>query len=153
MLTLLSLVAWRLSLWQSWHSENSILGFHGRYMSSSARSKILQAPLEYYCRGGFQQTIWSQFRGLKFVSQHGTEDAITFNMTYQETHRQVSDIRRTLVGNSIVDHSDVVGASPVGDAPTTSSFSINTWLSMYFTKATASRDEKHFSFGVWCTLY
>ena len=37
--------------------------------------------------------------------------------------RQVSNIRRTLVGNKIVDHSDVVGASPVGAAPTTSSFS------------------------------
>ena len=39
------------------------------------------------------------------------------------TYRQVSNIRRTLVGNGIVDHSDVVGASPVGAAPTTSSFS------------------------------
>ena len=37
--------------------------------------------------------------------------------------RQVSNIRRTLVGNKIVDNSDVVGASPVGAAPTTSSFS------------------------------
>ena len=38
-------------------------------------------------------------------------------------NRQTSDIIRTLVGNKIVDHSDVVGASPVGAAPTTSSFS------------------------------
>ena len=38
-------------------------------------------------------------------------------------YRQVSNIRHTLVGNMIVDHSDVVGASPVGAAPTTSSFS------------------------------
>ena len=38
-------------------------------------------------------------------------------------YRKVSNIRRTLVGNEIVDHSDVVGASPVGAAPTTSSFS------------------------------
>ena len=38
------------------------------------------------------------------------------------TYRQVSDISRTLVGNKIVDHSDVVGASPVGATPTTSSF-------------------------------
>ena len=37
-------------------------------------------------------------------------------------YRQVSNIRRILVGNVIVDHSDVVGASPVGAAPTTSSF-------------------------------
>ena len=38
-------------------------------------------------------------------------------------YRKVSDIRCTLVGNKIVDHSDVVGASPVSAAPTTSSFS------------------------------
>ena len=38
-------------------------------------------------------------------------------------YRQVSNIRRTLVSNLIVDHSDVVGASPVGAAPSTSSFS------------------------------
>ena len=38
-------------------------------------------------------------------------------------YRQVSNIRRALVGNKFVDHSDVVGASPVGAAPTASSFS------------------------------
>ena len=38
-------------------------------------------------------------------------------------YRQVSNIRRTLVGNKIVDHLDVFGASPVGAALTTSSFS------------------------------
>ena len=31
-------------------------------------------------------------------------------------YRQVSNIRRTKVGNNIVDNSDVVGASPVGAA-------------------------------------
>ena len=35
-------------------------------------------------------------------------------------YRIVSYIRHTLVDNKIVDHSDVVGASPVGAAPTTS---------------------------------
>ena len=39
------------------------------------------------------------------------------------TYRKTSNISRTLVGNKIVDHSHVVGASPVGAAPTTSSFS------------------------------
>ena len=38
-------------------------------------------------------------------------------------YRQISNIRHTLIGNKIVDHSDVVGASAVGAAPTTSSFS------------------------------
>ena len=38
-------------------------------------------------------------------------------------YREVFNISRTLGHNKIVDHSDVVGASPVGAAPTTSSFS------------------------------
>ena len=40
-----------------------------------------------------------------------------------EYHRKTSNISHTLVGNKIVDNSDVVGAPPVGAAPTTSSFS------------------------------
>ena len=35
-------------------------------------------------------------------------------------YHQISKIRRTLVGNKIVDHSDVDGASAVGANPTTS---------------------------------
>ena len=38
-------------------------------------------------------------------------------------YHQISNIRHTLGSKKIVDHSDVVGASPVGAAPTTSSFS------------------------------
>ena len=40
-------------------------------------------------------------------------------------YRKTSNISRTLVGNKIVDNSDavVIGASPVGDAPTKSSLS------------------------------
>ena len=38
-------------------------------------------------------------------------------------YRKISNISRTLVGYKIFDHSDVVGALPVGAAPTTSSFS------------------------------
>ena len=38
-------------------------------------------------------------------------------------YRKTSNIRRTLVGNTIVDQTDVIGASPVGAAPTTSLFS------------------------------
>ena len=39
-------------------------------------------------------------------------------------YRQTSNISRTSIGNKIVDHSDEVGASPVGVAPAASSFSI-----------------------------
>ena len=41
----------------------------------------------------------------------------------QFTYSKTSNISRTLIGNTIVDNSDVVGASPVGAASTTSSFS------------------------------
>ena len=40
-----------------------------------------------------------------------------------DKYRKTSNISPTLVGSKIVDNSDVVGASPVGVAPTTSSFS------------------------------
>ena len=43
--------------------------------------------------------------------------------TIQIMYPQTSNISHTLAGNMIVDHSDVVGASPVGAAPTASSFS------------------------------
>ena len=48
---------------------------------------------------------------------------------WNKIYRQVSNIRRrTVVGNKIVDHSDVVGASPLGPAPITSSFSTEHWI-------------------------
>ena len=41
----------------------------------------------------------------------------------ESIYLKVSNISRTLAGNKIVAHSDVVGASPVGAAPITSSLS------------------------------
>ena len=41
-------------------------------------------------------------------------------------YRQTSNISHILVGNKSVDHSDVVWATPTGDAPTT--FRLNTWF-------------------------
>ena len=48
---------------------------------------------------------------------------------YRQTFTITSTISSTLVRNKIIDHWDVVGASPVGAAPTTSSFSI--WLQWF----------------------
>ena len=62
-------------------------------------------------------------------------------------YRQTSNISRTLEGNKLVNHSDVVGASPVGGAPTTSSFSTSHLASMDTAKTTARRGEDHISFG------
>ena len=44
------------------------------------------------------------------------------DMSLKTYYRQTSNISRTLLANEIVDHSDVVGASPVGAALTISSF-------------------------------
>ena len=53
----------------------------------------------------------------------GFEYEFEMSISLSQYCRQLSNIRRTLAGYKIVDHSDVVGASPVGAAPTTSSFS------------------------------
>ena len=64
----------------------------------------------------FNKVIWS------YGTVYATASHIVTNIL-EFDYRKTSNIRRILVGNKIVDHSDVVGASHVGAAPTTSSFS------------------------------
>ena len=66
---------------------------------------------------------------------------------------QTCNISCTSIGNKIVHHSDVVGASPVGTSPTTSSFSTEHLASMDWAKAITRRDENHLNFGTLCALY
>ena len=74
--------------------------------------------------------------------------------TKKTNYRKTSNIRRILVGNKIADHSDVVGASPIGAAPTTYSFATYIYLaSIGCTKTTARQGEKHLSFRIRCDLY
>ena len=67
-------------------------------------------------------------------------------------YRKTSNIRRTLAANKIVDHSDVVGASPVGAAPSTSSFSTYDLASRDSAKTAARQYENLLSVGIWCVL-
>ena len=62
---------------------------------------------------------------LEWLRRKKTQPMCDVGNVWSETYmyRKTSSISRTLVGNKIVDNSDVVGASPVGAAPTTSSFS------------------------------
>ena len=53
---------------------------------------------------------------IKFILR----EMVTVTALYR---RHTSNISHKLVGNKLVDHSDVVGASPVGAAPTKTSFS------------------------------
>ena len=56
------------------------------------------------------------------LALHGLAVLLHLPTDYKK-HRQISNIRPTVIGNKIVDQSDVVGASRVGAAPTTYSFS------------------------------
>ena len=65
--------------------------------------------------------LWSEYKGLEI--RYSSIISMSTKYSRTQNYRKTSNIRRTLVGNNIVDHSDVVGASPAGAAPTTSSFS------------------------------
>ena len=83
------------------------------------------------------------------AAQLGAKKVSTLEQKYHQTSKE----RHTLVDNKIVDHSDVVGASPVGAAPTTSSFWTQHLASMDWAKITARRGKKHLNFGFGCDLY
>ena len=61
-------------------------------------------------------------------------------------HRNFTDISRTLVANIIVGHSDVVGASPVGADPTTSSLFTSHMASIGCATTALRRREKTLKF-------
>ena len=63
-------------------------------------------------------------------------------MLLEDEYCQVSNIRGTLVGNEVDDHSDVVGAPPVGAAPTTSSFSTLHLASLDWAKTPARQETR-----------
>ena len=67
---------------------------------------------------------------------HAISDYVIFLFNYHTTYTVKSPIpwNHTLAGNKIVDHSEVVWASPVGAAPTTSSFSTAHLISMDWAK-------------------
>ena len=67
---------------------------------------------------------------------------------HHHDYHQTFNIRHTLVGNKIVDHSDLVGASPLGAAPTTSSISTSHLASLDWAKTTASETRNSSVLGV-----
>ena len=66
-------------------------------------------------------TTWLEVRESQQI--HGLLDCKLTRPSSDNGYRQTSYISRTFERNKIIDHSDVVGASPVGAAPTTDSFS------------------------------
>ena len=88
------------------HSKNELLSFLENEILAVQKGHLDQFPISYEPR---IEPYWT----IGCYSGHNPMDE----------YRKVSNIRRTSVGNTIVDHSDVVGTSPVGAAPSTSSFS------------------------------
>ena len=67
--------------------------------------------------------LWYNKKHYTSHVQHTHSHPVKMNIYNDKgKYSQTSNISHTL-GNKIVDHSDVVGASPVGAAPTTFSFS------------------------------
>ena len=70
--------------------------------------------------------VWCLWMKKLFITWLINFKICTYSVMYFYTntyYRQTSNIRRTWVGNKIVDYSDIVGASAIGAAPMTSSFS------------------------------
>ena len=97
--------------------------------------------------------VWSYWHSLWYlnVSENFFITQLSICELCKHNYRQPSNIRCTLVVNKIVNHSDVVGASPVAAAPTTSLFSTSHLASMDWEETTARQDENHLSFVIWCT--
>ena len=75
------------------------------------------------CKDIYIHLFWQGEHGGHFCPPSPYFTGNPFTRSFPENYRKTSNISRTLVGSKIVDNSDVVGASPVGAAPTTSSFS------------------------------
>ena len=69
-------------------------------------------------------------------------------------YRQTSNITHALVGNNIVDHSNVVGPSLVGAQRLQLHLHsrLDTWL-QWIGQTITRRGERHLSFGIWCDFY
>ena len=107
--------------------------------------------------GPLEQKLWHCALLIATTQKICPSLVVTFSPShpqrYSPNYRQTSDISRTLVGNKIVDHPHVVGASPVGAASTTSLFSTYHLASMDWAKVTSKRDEKHLNFGFCAASY
>ena len=141
------------TVWLS-QCQRSDPGGYGMKKEQSAHHMHSSWDLLWYTNSYWEGESVFIYRQISYISahhMHSSLDLLWCTNFYWEgesvfIYRQISYIRRTIVGNQIVDHSDVVGAAPVGAAPTTSSFSTWYMASIDWAKTTARRDEKHLSF-------
>ena len=126
-----------------------VIGTVGKWGVAEGSKSVMIKKLCISSKISLKDILWGLIDKFSFPIQIQQEN---ISMTISLYH-QVSDKSCTLTGNKLVDNSDVVGASPVGAAPTTSSFSTEHLASMDWAKTTARRDENLLSFGTLCVLY
>ena len=123
------------------NTDDVVYGFmnHYHYLSTLMMLFMVSSTMMYQ--------HWSCYMVMLYVVSSSWMTYILNYWPYFATYRKVSNISRTLVGNEIVDHSDVVGASPVGAAPTTSSFS--NWTSGFNTLRKDNCMPRPGTFKIW----
>ena len=137
------------NIWKCWECRKTI-----HHLEALVAITMNQPPLftrktverehiyQVYCghKTNISKSLLSYLHGLRMPS----------NSIKMQTaiYRQTSGRKRTLVGNNIVDHSDVL----VGAAPTTSSLSTQHLASVDWAKTTTTREEKHLPFEIWFAL-
>ena len=93
--------------------------------------------------------MWSNWQYVSNGSPCNAMNGRAIGNVRHAKYRQTTNIRRALVGNKLVDHSDVVGASLVQ----LHLHSRHLGCSINWSKTTARRGEKHLGFVIWCALY
>ena len=105
-------------------------------------------PLYICCNNDYLMLTLARSHGFNVSKSSLPRPLNAWLATDLSIYLKISKISHTLVVNKRVDHSDVTGASPVGAAPTTSSFLTKNLASMDWAETTARRDEKHLNFGI-----
>ena len=109
------------SLSCTWHCYVicNIIMFHPKFCFTLYYGECGHPHAEYNKNVTKKET--KNIKKFKIYNRVHAHDRVNVRTKYE--YRKTSNLRRTLVSNKIIDHSDVVGASPVGAAPNTSSFS------------------------------
>ena len=97
-----------------------ILGSLLKHSSTPSEKHYISINIRNICRAVSELLFWIIQLHLSFMTTHLTyfymwKGTIPAHLSFK--YHQTSNISHTLVGNKLVDHSDVVGASPVDLTP------------------------------------
>ena len=106
----------------TWGIPNLVANIHHQGMNILYKKSSVHAIDELYALLWYQYFIPYNPPFLPFavfLCIYWVRNCVPMWSMIPRNYRQTSKIRRKLVGNKLVDHSDVVGTSHVGVAPTT----------------------------------